>query len=575
MSSAISWDVFGYYLYLPALFYENDLTLHDVEFANEARNKYDLSNTLYQVHEVEGGNKVIQYTTGYAIISLPAFASGHFIAGATNQPQDGYSMPFQIAQTIWMLIICLLGLFVLRKVLLHYFQDSLTASLILILVLATNYFIQITQNLTTQHGVLFTLQALILWNLIQWHTTEKGKYLVYLSICFGLACVTRPTEAALILLIFLWGYRNPYEALLGWIKTLTRRTLVLFSSIILVVIIAIPQLLYWKIATGHYITNSYANPGEGLDFSQPHIQEFLFSFRKGWLVYTPIMFFAFVGLWVSIRKKMTFSIAVLSFILLNLYLTSSWTTWWYAGSFSQRAMVQSYPMMMLLIGTCIQWLTKYQKIKWFVWLIVVGLTGLNLFQSWQYNQKILDSSRMTESAYFSIFLQTEKPNNLDELLMIDRGTIGIPENRYPEKYHSVEIHNQQFLNLPDSIHVFTSDEEFYNIIKSPYSELTRGEHCWITIEVELFCDSALTDELLIVATMDHGGNYGYSAKGFEPHEYKYGQWNLLKFTYLTPPIREPEDPISVYLWKRKKLDIQIKNIKVTKQILKNESEYDQ
>lgn len=575
MRSAISWDVFGYYLYLPALFYQNDLELKDVGFANDARNTYDLSNTLYQVHELEGGGKVIQYTTGYAIISLPAFAAGHFIAGATGEPQDGYSMPYQISQTVWMLLICLLGLFVVRKVFLFYFNDNLSALLILLLVLATNYFVQITHNLTTQHGLLFTLQALVIWNLIQWHATDKGKHLILISIYFGLACITRPTEVVLFLLIFQWGFGNPYAALLGWIRTFKRRTLVLLTSIMLVFIIALPQFLYWKIATGHYFTNSYANHGEGLDFFHPYLKQFLFSFRKGWLIYTPIMFFAFVGLWVSFKNKLTFRFAALAFLLVNLYLTSSWTTWWYAGSFSQRAMVQSYPLMMVLIGASIQWLTKHQKIKWVIGFILGSLTALNLFQSWQYNEKILDSSRMTKSAYFSIFLKSERPDNLDELLMIDRGTMGLPENRYSEKYQSIEIQNQHFHDLPDSVLILTVDDEFYNVFKSPYSDLTRGEHCWVNIDVELYCDSALTDELLIVATMDHGGNYGYTAQGFKPNDYKTGQWNHLTFTYLTPPIRDPEDPISVYLWKRKKLDIQIKNIKVTKQILKNESEYDQ
>jgi len=51
--------------------------------------------------------------------------------------------------------------------------------------------------------------------------------------------------------------------------------------------------------SGEFIINPYAagNPGEGLELLQPHILKVLFSFRKGWFIYTPMMIFTVMGFW--------------------------------------------------------------------------------------------------------------------------------------------------------------------------------------------------------------------------------------------------------------------------------------
>ena len=575
MHSAISWDVFGYYLYLPALFYHDDLALKDVQFAHDARNNYDLSNTLYQVHEMDGGHRVIQYTCGYAIISLPAFAAGHFIAGKTGQAQDGFSMPYQQALVYWMLFICIIGLFFLQKILRHYFDDSLAAILIALLLLATNYYEQVVHNLTTQHGLLFTIQAMLIWFIIQWNETRKGRYLIIISTLFGLGCLVRPTEGILGLLIFFWGSNGLKSAFSNWFDIFRKHPWVMLGSAAIVMCCAMPQLIYWKVATGHFFTNSYANHGEGLDFLTPHTWSFLFSFRKGWFVYTPIMLLAVVGLIRAYRTKRDFAWAAIIFFVINIYIASSWTTWWYAGSFSQRTMVQTYPLMMVLIGITIHWLSALRFYKWVCWSLVSLFAFLNVFQSWQYENKILDSSRMTKAAYFNIFLKTERPQHLDELLMIDRGTSGIPVNQFPEKYTSIPVMTRTFFEETDSIFVMKPEDEFYNIHKTAYRDLTIGEHCWVDIDVEVFCDSILNDELLIVAAMEHKGNYGYTTQGFTKDTFKPGEWNTLHMSYLTPPVRNTKDLLATYLWKRKNWKVLIRKIEVNKQVLKNETEYNQ
>ena len=65
---AVDWDNFGYYLYLPATFIYDDLKLQNDNLVTELQEKYDLSSSYYQAHSIHNGNRIIQYTSGIAII---------------------------------------------------------------------------------------------------------------------------------------------------------------------------------------------------------------------------------------------------------------------------------------------------------------------------------------------------------------------------------------------------------------------------------------------------------------------------------------------------------------------------
>ena len=49
--------------------------------------------------------------------------------------------------------------------------------------------------------------------------------------------------------------------------------------------------MLWKWQTGSWVVYSYKD--EGFDFMHPHFWEFLFSFQKGWLLWSPIIGIAF------------------------------------------------------------------------------------------------------------------------------------------------------------------------------------------------------------------------------------------------------------------------------------------
>src|SRR5690606_1003927 len=192
--ATLSWDVSGYYMYLPALFIYKDIK--QCTFKDSIIQKYSPTPDFQQAFRHEkSGNYVMKYSSGQAIIMLPFFVIAHTWASISNTyPNDGFSYPYQVSIGVGMFLLALLGLYFLRKILLLYFSDKVTAITLLLLVIGTNYlnYSSIDQALT--HNALFTIYVLIIWNTIAFYKNHKIRFLIYSGLLCGLATLIRPTE---------------------------------------------------------------------------------------------------------------------------------------------------------------------------------------------------------------------------------------------------------------------------------------------------------------------------------------------------------------------------------------------
>jgi hypothetical protein len=78
--NVLSWDPFGYYLYLPAFFIYDDLSLEKMDVYKRLAEKYDTTNSLYQITQNDQGDHVMRYPIGWALLYFPFFFIGHAIA---------------------------------------------------------------------------------------------------------------------------------------------------------------------------------------------------------------------------------------------------------------------------------------------------------------------------------------------------------------------------------------------------------------------------------------------------------------------------------------------------------------
>lgn len=175
--ATISWDVSGYYMYLPAAFIYGDIK--KCEFKDSILYKYGPTPDFQQafIHE-KSGNYVMKYSAGQAVVMVPFFAIGHF--GATNSSKyiaDGFAFPYQISIGIGMFLIALIGLYFLRRILLVYFKDSVVAIVLLIYVLGTNYLNFSSIDQAQVHNSLFTIYTLIVYGVPSSFIKNKVLYL--------------------------------------------------------------------------------------------------------------------------------------------------------------------------------------------------------------------------------------------------------------------------------------------------------------------------------------------------------------------------------------------------------------
>lgn len=118
-----TWDAFGYYMYLPGFFIYHDVK--DLKWVEHIDKKYAVTGgKFYQATQLESGTYTNKYLCGVALLQMPWFFLGHILAGVTDNPQDGFSSPYQYAIMFGAICWAMPGLLFLRKVLLHYFSDN-------------------------------------------------------------------------------------------------------------------------------------------------------------------------------------------------------------------------------------------------------------------------------------------------------------------------------------------------------------------------------------------------------------------------------------------------------------------
>jgi hypothetical protein len=213
--------------------------------------------------------------------------------------------------------------------------------------------------------------------------------------------LVRPVNVVFFLFFLLYGIKN-FSDLKPRIQLLWKNWFHIALMAILSFLVFLPQMLYFNYITGHYLFNSYI--GERFYFGHPHLVESLVGFRKGWLIYTPIMIFALGGFFFLKKSAKPFLIVSVLLTCLYFYILASWWCWWYGGSFGWRAMIDLYPMLAIPMAAFFAALL-YKK-KWYsktTAVFMILFIALNLFQTIQFHYNILHYDSMTAAAWVDSF----------------------------------------------------------------------------------------------------------------------------------------------------------------------------
>ena len=398
--ATISWDVSGYYMYLPAIFIYRDLK--QCSFREDILDKYQPSTTWVQGYDDPiSGNHIMKYSSGQALLYLPFFLVAHTWASASSYIADGFSFPYQICLSFGMLLYAFLGLLYLRKVLTVYFSPTPTILSLVAIVLGSNYLNYSAIDGAMTHNTLFTIYVLILYLTIQFYRKASFSKAIGIGALVGLAALIRPTDIVSALIPIFWGIngfkRREILERGSFFKQHWRKVLL---AVVICLSVGSIQLIYWKYVSGRFFVYSYED--QGFSWLNPHIVEGLFSYKSGWFPYSPMMITALIGLVFLWKKARSIAFIITSFTLIYLYITFAWDEWTYGGSIGQRAMIQAYPILAFSIASFFTSFLNWKKwIQIPIGILLICFIYLNFwFTKQAHKEGMLHVGEMTKAYYW-------------------------------------------------------------------------------------------------------------------------------------------------------------------------------
>lgn len=395
--NVIEADAKGYYAYLPAFLIYEDVNFGFYEKA-EVENAYD-PNLIYDYRAYYEGKCINKYYAGVSILLLPFFVASHFVSIYSGYPTDGYSRLYVISVTIAALFYLFIGLVALKRTFLLFGISKLnTLMVVFIIVFGTNLFYYSIGEVGMSHVYSFSIISIFIYQISKYFQNFRSKHIIYGAFLLGLIVLIRPINTMVILSIPFLS-QNANNLIEGSKKYFLHWKTVVLSGWIFISIVSI-QLIIYKLQTGSFFVYSYGN--EGLNFSSPQIINFLFSYKKGFFLYTPVCFIALLGFAYLWRDKFKF-VTLLSFLFLVVYILSSWWMWYYGGSFSSRVMVDYLPFFAILAGLLLQGISK-SYLKRLCLTVFFLLILLNQIQTLQYRYYVIHWSNMDKESYWNTFL---------------------------------------------------------------------------------------------------------------------------------------------------------------------------
>ena len=552
--ATISWDVFGYYLYLPATFIYDDLAT--LGFKEEIMETYHPAGDFHHAVEQPDGKWVMKYPIGMALVYLPFFLIAHFWALLSGYPPDGFSWPYQFALSMGMIIYAALGMLMVRKILLKYFEDVVVAIVLGIIVLGTNYLNYVAIDGAMPHNILFTFYAIILWLTIEWHEHPRWWIAGLLGLAIGWATIIRPTELMSAMIPGLWGIHNK-DTLISKVQLLLKNyphVLLLGAGIFAM---GLFQMIYWKIHSGSFLYYSYGD--FGFYWSRPYIKEGLFSYKKGWFMYTPIMMFAvmgFIPFFINHRSKF---LPVIAYFLINIYVVFAWEVWWYGGSFGARALVQSYAILTLPLAAFVTFMLKRKVVAIICIALMIMCADLNFTMTWQAHARDTGwyPEGMTRAFYWKMF-GTTNPKKSDRKFIDVKSEIRSMKGMEIRPLYKNDFENDTSANITER-HVFSGEKacfvnsefQFSPGYETTLAALNPQKGSWIRVHARVFFTDMQWNEWQMgqLSTIFFRDGNPYKQTNGRIHRVA-DPWAWYHFSYemRIPKDWKPEDILKVYLW---------------------------
>ncbi len=538
-----------YYVYLPATFiYGWDV--------NRFPHRCD---TLYRgfILDYRKGKVVNKMTCGVALLWTPFFLATHAAAKVFDLKPDGFSLFYQQMAVIPPVIYLVLGLFFLKRFLERYFTGFIPWLVVLLTLAATNlYYFSLAEGLMS-HVHSFFLFALFLYLLKRFIDGGCDSFRIFATLClvFALAVLIRPTNALIALWFFLLDAATGRD-LLRRVRLLLKPAW-LATFLVILFVVFLPQMIYWKYVSGHFLHYSYGKEGF-VNWRNPVILPVWFSPFNGLFAYNPVVWL-FVGgsLWMIFRKRSNGWLILVTFLLVT-YMAGSWHMWFFGGSFGARPFIEYYTLLSVGLGWLLTAAFRHPNHLYRAMLILAlaAFTGFNLrmiHHNYWYNGSTWDwqeyRNRLEKAGIVNFSHDTYTYINDFENLPSDPSLTQT----------NLRVHSRTQAAVTDNRWSYTGlfDRHLPGILDHPVTRIEAS--VWIN---PVWRDST---GAVLVASVEDDARTPRFYRNVPVNRFgtRAGEWTRVTLSFDLPRwLDDPSGRLKIYLWNRERRTVYIDDVRI-------------
>ncbi|GAB4423951.1 MAG: hypothetical protein OHK0039_40830 [Bacteroidia bacterium] len=365
-------DAEGGYLYLPALFiyggFDSLPTRTQGQFAAYPGTTRTFTRNPYVVSLFEAPF----FLVAHALVRLGLAAEDPGDLPGRSLPYSSHALLLAACCYAWLALLLLYRM--LRPV--HGPLASLLA--VLALFFGTNLYYYTLGEPGMPHVYGFFLTSLLLS--LRPGMLEPGKtgQLVLAGLALGLLTLLSRLDWPLLLVFLVWDAR-PGDAL--------RRQAGRWGLVLLCMALAwLPQLIYWRYLSGRWIVPD----GIHMPLSHaagPRVLRVLFDVQNGWLIYSPLIFVALLGLILLVAQGDRIAQVTVLALVVATYLFGSSAVWWFGGAFGHRCYVDYLPLLAAPLAHVFGYVHRswpLYRVLWYAALLYLTVFGALLAHAYAY-----------------------------------------------------------------------------------------------------------------------------------------------------------------------------------------------
>jgi hypothetical protein len=541
-------DGVGYYAYLPWFFIYHQ-QYRPVEIARKnifTEGEPNEVGPLYITDQLSFDKCFV----GVAVLMAPFFLLAMLISALFHLDMGGYSVVFQESVSAASVFYLLVGLIFVRKMLKEYnISEYLICFILLMLTFGTNLYYYACCEQSMSHQYTFCFVAMFLYYTKKAVNDTRLKYVLLMAVALAITSLIRPSNIiAAVALPFMAGSPKVLKEFL--LKILRPKLL----GPILGTMAAIGgiQILVWYMETGQPFIWSYK--GESFDFAHPHFLDELISYRKGFFVYTPLMFVVIVSGLITFFKndRYAFFCYALFFVAVN-YLLSSWWAWYYGGSFGLRAYIDFYAFFILGL------VLFYARSRSMVMKVVVTLLCLLCFYAnqimvYQYTTGILRWDRIDKDRFWRRFLRTDpRAPGFDPFpdstgIQFFKGVSSL--NSFDTKdtlWNASDAITGEMAHSAKLSSCINKDHIYSSALRYPVKLIPADTGVYVYVTLWVYAKEKTRDGAIVVSLEDKDGKpYFYSSWPIGNFMFHANQWQEAGMSVKLPPIKNNDDRVLVY-----------------------------